>query len=143
MPRLERAQIVAKVREFVGTPHVHQGRRKGIGVDCVGLLTTTAAELDVSTYDRYDYEPLADMSHLVGLLDEHAIRIAIADIQPADIVVLDIEGQPHLAIIGDYPFGGMTMIHALVARGKVVEHRLDSVWRSKIIGAWAWPDVVA
>jgi len=139
---LSRAQVVAEARSWLKTRHVHQGRTKGVGVDCVGLLTGSAAALGQSTYDRTDYAPLGDMSHLVGLLDEHALRIQSTEIQPADIVVLDINGQPHLGILGDYPIGGqLTLIHALVARGEVVEHRLDSVWRRRIIGAWKWPDV--
>lgn len=142
MPQLSRAQIVAEARSFIGTPWQHQGRAPGIGLDCIGMLVAAAKSLGQSTYDRTDYEPTGDMSHLPALLDEHAIRIQINEIQPADIVVLNLQGQPHLAIIGNYPIAGqVTMIHSLVARGKVVEHRLDSVWRSKIVGAWRWPDV--
>jgi len=40
-PRAEneiRAEIVAEARSWIGTPYLHQGRIKGVGVDCAMLL---------------------------------------------------------------------------------------------------------
>lgn len=38
-------RIVAEARSWIGTPFAHQGRKKGQGVDCLGLLIGVAAAL--------------------------------------------------------------------------------------------------
>lgn len=36
--RVSRCAIVAAARSWIGTPYRHQGRLKGVGCDCLGLL---------------------------------------------------------------------------------------------------------
>ena len=38
----------------------------------------------------------------------------------------------HVGIVGAHPFGGWRLIHAYAPWRKVVEHRLDDVWRDRI-----------
>ena len=44
----------------------------------------------------------------------------------------------HLAI-----FAGETIIHSWSSPGKVCEHRIDAVWRSRIIAAYRFREVQA
>jgi hypothetical protein len=46
-----------------------------------------------------------------------------------------------LGFIGDYEFGGLSMIHAYAWSRKVVEHRLDDVWRRRIVALFELPGV--
>ncbi len=41
----QRARIVAIARSWIGTPYRHQGRLKGVGCDCLGLLIGVFEEL--------------------------------------------------------------------------------------------------
>jgi cell wall-associated NlpC family hydrolase len=141
-------QIVASARSWRGTRFTHQGRLKATdthkgGVDCLGLLVGVADELGLekagkrlSSLDETDYSHFPDGKRLYGKLCEVMRRVDKVNIQPGDVVLLEIKGSPqHLAIISDYP-DGLGMIHAYAASRKVVEHRLDDGWREKISTAF-------
>ena len=50
-----RSRIVATAREYLLTPFHHQGRKKGVGIDCVGLIACVGHELGILDYDCTDY----------------------------------------------------------------------------------------
>lgn len=56
-----RQTIIAEARSWIGTPFRHQGRRKGQGVDCLGLLAGVAAALALKGRDG---RPLASRDSL-------------------------------------------------------------------------------
>lgn len=60
MKTKDKEQIIAKAREFIGTPYLHQGRVKGAGIDCCGLVIQVAKELGLSDYDLTGYSRYAD-----------------------------------------------------------------------------------
>jgi len=56
------------------------------------------------------------------------------------VVLIRFQRNPHhLALVGDYLYGGLSLIHADSTLGRVVEHRLDEVWRRLIVAAFAVP----
>lgn len=56
------------------------------------------------------------------------------EMRAGDVCLMKFSTQPHhIALIGDYPYGGFSLIHCDGNEGKVVEHRLDSVWKSRIV----------
>lgn len=96
-----RAQIVAEALSLVGTPFVHQGRDKGIGIDCVGVLVwLRRLGLAADYVDRRDY-PRQPSSDLMGrLLDQHLVRVPVQQRLPADVVWMAWARQPqHLGIL--------------------------------------------
>ncbi|QQP96486.1 C40 family peptidase [Lysobacter enzymogenes] len=124
-------------RGYLGSPFRHQGRSRS-GLDCVGLVVLALADqgravADVTTYGR-------DPHH--GLLEQHLVEtfgpaIARTDLHPGDIVAIEYSGATrHVAIVGDYPGGGLSLIHTDQTVGRVTEHRLDSRWHRRITGAW-------
>jgi hypothetical protein len=140
-----RAAIVAEARTWDGTRFRRQCRLKGVATDCIGfggsvLVNVGAVPSDSwthvfamhSTYGRNAPDGL-----VVGVLSQVAKPIPIDQVQPADLVVMRMPGEPqHLAILtprGD----GLGLIHALFSARKVVEHRLDEVWRSRITHAFS------
>lgn len=124
-------------RGYLGTPFRHQGRSRS-GLDCVGLVVLAMADAgralqDVTTYARNPHH---------GLLEQHLVEafgpaISRTDLQPGDVVAIDFAGATrHVAIVGDYPGGGLSLIHTDQMVGRVTEHRLDARWHRRITGAW-------
>ncbi len=142
-------EVIAAARLLLGVRFTHQGRSRD-GVDCLGLLIVTAQSLGltfggegVEALDVPTYGTRPDIVLLRKKLDEHLVPIALTDVQPADIVLLKIDGSPqHLALLGDYPIAGeLSMIHAYAPARKVVEHRYDAQWRANSYAAYRLPQL--
>jgi cell wall-associated NlpC family hydrolase len=128
-----RADVVAAARAYLGVPWIHQGRSRA-GLDCGGLIVCVAhdlglwADFDVSGYGR---EPDGAM------LRQHLERQATRVLEHAlgDILLLRFVRLPqHLAICTE-----LGIIHTYAQVGAVVEHRLDAIWRARIVNAYAYP----
>jgi cell wall-associated NlpC family hydrolase len=138
-----REQIIAKARELLGKPWAHQGR-SDTGVDCGGALAWVARELGVSMVDVEGYGRLPSSRSLTQACEANYVRIALASIQPADVVMLRFPGAmhpSHLALVTDWN-GGLGLLHSLNApgsSGRVIEHRLGKTWQHKIVSAWRLP----
>ncbi len=98
-----RAEFLATVRSYLGTPYHHQGRLPGVGMDCPAPLICAAwahgikpASFDVKAYER---EP--DGKTLKGLCDAHLEPIAFDAAVPGDVLLCKFNGgRPrHLGIL--------------------------------------------
>ena len=132
--------IVAEARKLIGKPFRHLGRGP-THYDCVGLCAAAVSAatgmviIDVAGYPR---EPSKDS--LRQAVERNAGPPASMPPQPGDVAMLRFAGVPHhLAIIGDYPGGGLSIIHAYGAVKRVTEHRLCDVWRERIISVYRVP----
>lgn len=128
--------FIAEARTYLDPPvrFRHQGRSHR-GVDCAGLLLASMAAVGRSIADlpAYGREPLGDglRSMLVANLGEPVPK---ADMRPGDVVLMRFRGEPsHVGLIGNYVYGGCSLIHAYAMVRKVVEHRIDAEWDSYII----------
>lgn len=147
---ITRAAVVSEARSWVGTPWMHQQRLKGAGVDCIGLIRgvflgaglqpTPENAAKARQYDGYARVP--DGVRMKAACDEFMVPIAIADMQPGDVILMRIVTHPqHAAILAEHrQYGGLSMIHALNWHG-VKEHRLDATWRTRIVAAYSLPGV--
>ena len=54
---MSREQIVAEVKEWLGTPYSHRASVKGIGVDCIGLIVGVYRELSGTKIPLPVYSP--------------------------------------------------------------------------------------
>lgn len=136
-----RENIVAAARARLGVAWQHQGRSEA-GIDCVGLVTKTAADLGLSDFDLDNY---ARMPNGIELLD--ILRSQMPQIHPAerfglgDVLVFRSQGTPtHVGIAGDYRHGGFSLIHAYndASPPRVVEHRLDgTLWLPRLVAAFS------
>jgi cell wall-associated NlpC family hydrolase len=136
-------RIVAEARTWIGTRFAHQGRLKNVGVDCAGLIVCVCANVGITINDKIGYSMKPDGVSLKAQCDEQLTRIDSADIVPGDVLLFRFENDPqHLAFVGGYPTGGLSIIHAysLARRNKllgwVVESRLDDVWRKRMVSAY-------
>lgn len=137
-----RQTIVEQARTWLGTPYLHQGRTKGVAVDCIGLIIGVSAELGhpIIAPDDYTASPNGDM------LMKHARRqfVEIMDRKvpvPGDIMVLwgwNRREPQHFAYVGLIG-GRLSMIHAFSKRKEVVEHAIDSFWQNRLVALFNIP----
>ncbi len=142
-----RSDIIAAARARVGVRFMHQGR--GLeGLDCLGLLLDVARTLNLQLKDGAvlpseipTYGARPDVTLLKARLDAALIPVTQDALQPADIVLLKVDGSPrHLAILSDYPIPGeLGMIHAYAPARQVIEHRYDDYWRAQTYAAYRLP----
>ena len=122
-------------RGWIGSPFRHQGRAH-TGIDCVGLLVLACSEVGfaIDDFTAYGRDP-----HL-GLLEHHLRRVFGAPghaLEPGCVVACAFPVVTrHVAIVGDYVHGGLSLIHTWNRVGRVIEHRLDERWRRRITGVY-------
>lgn len=144
-----RDHIVAEARLWIGTPFHHRERQRGIGVDCDGLLVGVARELRLvpMAFDVPPYTRIPDGKTFLAQCDAFmGRRIPQAELQPGDAVVLIIDKYPqHIGIVGDYRYGGMSIIHASNAPStqppRVIETRLMFHRAQKFVAGYVFPGV--
>lgn len=127
---MTRLEFVTQARTWLGTPFHHQARLKGVGVDCIGLLTGVAAELgmDVSNVpSSYSRAPDVDMLFREIAQSGHLERAT--EPAPGDVVFFRVFGTPtHFGLMTEHGF-----MHADASFG-VVEVPFDGRWKSRVIG---------
>lgn len=132
----ERAdEVVAAARACIGTPFRHQGRLPGVGLDCAGLgiVAAKAAGIAIKDFSGYPHLPFDGMLKKMFDEQEGLQQITVNDIEFGDVLLMRISAAPqHVAIY----VGGGYMVHAYQAIGKVAEHRIDELWRRKIVAAY-------
>ena len=147
------ADVVAEARTWLGTRFHHQGSLKGAGCDCVGLVLGVGKALGIYPQDlqaRGEFAPFVGYARRPsgGLLESGCTRFALpipaASAQPGDVLLFRFEAAPtHVGIIGDYPGGGHSIIHAYLPARKVIETRLDATWAARVTAAFRLPGVTA
>ena len=130
---LTREQILAKAREYIGTPFRHQARLKGVGVDCGGLVICVVRDLRGKTYDYTQYSRQSGQ----WLLDHMRAgyrEIPVADAVAGDVMVFWIRHRHIPAHMGLLTETGI--IHAHDGVKKVAENPLDRFWLDRRMAAF-------
>jgi cell wall-associated NlpC family hydrolase len=134
--------LVTEARRWLGTPFRHQGRIRGEGVDCIGLVLEPARALGLTDYRPAAYGRLPDGGTIRDELARHLTTVARSDMRPGDVLLLAAPLSPsHLALVGE--LGALTMIHASGPIGRVVEHGIDDTWAGRIRGVFRFPGLAA
>jgi cell wall-associated NlpC family hydrolase len=129
------SKLVEVARGMIGTPFKHQGRLPGVGVDCAGLVICALADVGIRIRDVKGYGRLPAHGVFMGLVEESCNRIDQADIQIGDLMVFAFRSEPqHIAIVSCVD--PVRIIHAYSEIGRVVEHGLNDVWRSRLRGCY-------
>ncbi|KQZ12964.1 peptidase P60 [Mesorhizobium sp. Root554] len=137
--------VEAEALSWVGTPYRHQGDRKGLGCDCIGLVRGVwQAIYGFAVEHPGPYQP--DWAEggceeaLMHGMGRHCREKAFADPQPGDLVLF--RWRPHLParhagiLVGD---GGF--VHAYEGAGAVVRSALVPQWRRRIAAVFTFPDI--
>ena len=140
-----RTDVTTAARTWLDTPFHHQARLKCVGVDCVGLVIGVARELGfvAPEFDVAAYPRNPDGTSLMHLVNLHMTPIAREAMQPGDVVVVSFDRDPqHLGILGDYRHGGLSIIHAASAAGRVIETRLMFSSALTFVAALSLPGIL-
>lgn len=130
--------IVSEAKEWRGTRWLHQGALKGVGCDCIGLISGVAKILGIPEAEQFQRDP---RFRGYGRTPEpKMLRAAIAEYLdpapnpvPGDILLLRFVKDPqHFAFLSTPDY----MIHAYAQVRKVAENRIDETWRSRIVGSY-------
>jgi murein DD-endopeptidase / murein LD-carboxypeptidase len=130
-----RQRAIAAARAGVGTRFRAQGRRIGLGLDCVGVALLAAAGAGVRLGDvpPYALGGLHDdlLASTLRALGFRRVRFG----RPGDLVEYAlIPGHRHLALISE-----VGIIHAHAGLGRVVEGPAPPEW--PVVAYWAMPGI--
>jgi hypothetical protein len=137
--------IANEARRWIGTPFRHQGRMRGAGVDCVGLVAGVGVAIGVgglrdvpADYTRRG-SYAAFMSHVCHYLDP---LDEAADPPDGAVAAFWLRTQGHIGLIA-HRGKHAVLIHAYAHRGvkAVVEVSLDIKWMARLIGLYSYRGV--
>lgn len=139
------SQLVAAARKYVGTRFRHRGRSPN-ALDCVGLGWRAFMDcgIELPDFRLYGREPASDglVKHMSTALGEPILTAPVRafSLRVGDIIVIRFSIEPHhVALVSDYPFGGLAVIHTDGHTGRVVEHRLPEDWVKRITHVYRRP----
>jgi NlpC/P60 family putative phage cell wall peptidase len=145
------AEVEKQARLYVGTPFRHQGRIRGLAIDCVGLVVCVGEDLGLldragTPILRTDYPDYAAQPTDSFVLQEFRRRLNIRlpgePIEPGDLLAIRMPDLAcHAAAVVDRA-GCLYMVHAYDSGPRqCVEHILSKAWRSRIVGVFRFPGV--
>lgn len=142
MQSIARKRIVEVAKTWLKTPYQHQGRRKGRGIDCIGLVWGIGAELGVEAVIPHNYSASPSGDLVLQGCDKYLLKPEDQTRRlPGQVLILwgfDRETPQHFAVLGGEPHK-MTMIHAFSKRGEVVEEVIDNFWARRFVALYEFP----
>ncbi len=135
---ITRQQIIEEARSWVGTPFHHQASVKGRGCDCGGMIKGVGAVFGCN-FKRVpvDYARIPSNGMLEALLEDVLVPTPVP--HPGDVLLFKYLREPqHLGIFTEKD----SVIHSYQPSGRVIEHRLDKKWRSRIVRVFKYPGVI-
>ncbi len=137
---ITRAQIVVAAREYINTPFEHQGRIKGVAVDCVGLIFGVAINtgaIPAGSEIPNDYRRGGDGALMETLLSHYMDKLdSWTDAGIGDVLAMAYSPAipQHCMIVTARDGDEITVIEA--GAQCVVEHRLDASFRRRMHSAY-------
>lgn len=136
-----RKDIVEKGREYINTPFHHQGRVKGVGVDCAGFIICLCKELNIDVYDVQGYNRIPTQGIFLNTVENQLIKIDIKEVKAGDIMIFHFGAEAqHIALVSEVD-DKISIIHAYSQIKKVVEHDLDELWTKRLCGCYRFKNI--
>jgi cell wall-associated NlpC family hydrolase len=130
MIMIEKFATIAE--SYLDTPYLHQGRLPGVGLDCAGVVACAAIAAGFKVEDVAGYSRNPSGMQLIATLAKHCVPV-FGPAQRGDVLAFTWGGEPqHLGV----HLGDDYIVHAHAAAKKVVKHRLDDQWRSRITAVY-------
>jgi cell wall-associated NlpC family hydrolase len=144
-----RSALVAEARSYVGTPWTHMARAPGSGIDCAGVVICAGRALGIFApgFDVPPYSVNPDGRTMLAWCDQYmGGRVSLRELQPGDMAVVVMDRFPqHLGLVGDYRYGGRSIIHASnspsVDPKRVIETRLMFGKSFRFVAGFRFPGV--
>jgi cell wall-associated NlpC family hydrolase len=129
--------IVKEAESWIGTPFKHQGRIKGVGIDCYGLVVEVARHFGITKYKSPSYGRIPQPGLMWKTLRQEMIESNLNNAKPGYVFFMAFDKSPmHLAI-----FDGENIIHALALSGKCVKQRFTKEQAQKVRGVFYYKGV--
>lgn len=138
-----RAELVAEARTWIGTRYRHQARRKGVAVDCIGLIGGIALACGVPNAVEWErdanlhcYARTPEPTLLLSSCARFMNRIGLDDAQAGDVLLFALQEQPrHFAILVQAEPARVVHAYALLSARRVVEQPLP-IARARVLAAF-------
>lgn len=136
-------RIVTEAVSYVGTPFLHQGRLKHLGIDCahfVANVINEAREGSPLIEIPHDYKPQEDGTVMMALLGVNSEFVPTEDRRAGDVLALCDESlrfpdiPRHLAFVREVTDKTTFIIHA--SQHGVRSHRMNSAWMKRVHSVW-------
>jgi NlpC/P60 family putative phage cell wall peptidase len=137
-------RVAAEALEWVGTPYRHQGHRKGVGCDCLGLVrgiwrAIHSRDLEEPGAYAADWAEAGGEERLLVAARRHFREKAPGPVERADLLLF--RWRPHLPVkhLG-IAVDRFSFVHAYEGAGAVVQSALVPQWRKRIAAIFTFPD---
>jgi NlpC/P60 family putative phage cell wall peptidase len=142
---LNRQDIVAETRSWIGTPYRHQASLKGVGCDCLGLVrgvwrAVVGDEPEQAPPYAPDWAESTAAESLAEAAARHLTANSVSDFAPGDVLLFRWRANlpaKHAAIVT----APDTMVHAHDGAA-VAEVAIAPWWRRRLAYAFRFPGVV-
>src|SRR5215471_3973125 len=142
---VQRHDIIAETRSWIGTPYQHQASLKGIGCDCLGLVrgvwrAVIGEEPERAPPYAPDWAEATGVETLADAASRHLIAIPTAEFTPGDVLLFRWRANlpaKHAAIVT----APDKMVHAHDGAA-VAEVFIAPWWRRRLAYAFRFPGVV-
>jgi NlpC/P60 family putative phage cell wall peptidase len=134
--------VVGEALDWVGTPYRHQGSRKGVGCDCLGLLLGVwralyGAEPEKPGAYAPDWAEAGGEDRFLDAARRHCVAKPLAELCAGDLVLF--RWRPHLpAKHAGIMVGPDRFVHAYQGSAVVIS-ALVPQWRRRIAGVFSFP----
>jgi NlpC/P60 family putative phage cell wall peptidase len=137
-------RVVAIARSFIGTPYRHQGSRRGIGCDCLGLVRGVWRELygsepEVPGAYGTDWAERCGEERLIAAAARHLLAVPEpGEMLPGDVLIFrwrSASAAKHAGILS----GPKHFIHAY-EQAAVIESPLVPSWRRRVAAVFRFPE---
>jgi NlpC/P60 family putative phage cell wall peptidase len=137
--------IIQEVRSWIGTPYIHQQRKKQVATDCIGLVYGVYSNLvgEVLEESVVPYSPSwaeeGNKDILSTALSKYLVRVSSSSRRKGSIVVFSFKentAMKHVAFLS----GDGCMIHAYGTH-PVHETTLSPWWESRIRQVYELPNM--
>jgi len=138
------AAVLAEAQSWLGTPYRHQGSRKGVGCDCLGLVRGVwralyGREPEAPGPYTPDWAEAGKDDPLLEAAGRHCEQIPLEAARPGDLLVFRWRAHhaaKHLGILLD----GERFLHAYEGHSVMISPLIPQ-WRRRIAGAFVFPEI--
>jgi hypothetical protein len=135
---------IARGRELIGVPYLHQGRDPQRGLDCSGLLlqmlyATGWEPLEPEWTQVENYGRISSWKNIEKFLNIEAKPIEYHDLMPMDLILMHFTVTPipqHFGVVTEWLYGYPYIIHTHHAMPVVKECRFDDTLRTHAHSYW-------